>query len=454
MSLLNENRINSSVSISGLISNPEELLDLGGDELNDRTNAWTAPIQRSWEEIEEDTETGQLKSLTLQQQKQRKAKIARSEGIVIEKGVIRYLYIIIDLSVAIESNDIKPTRKVVTLDLLELFIVEFFAQNPISQLGFIISHNKIAEKITELSGNPQDQIRKLRARCDQLNTGGELSLQNSLELAWSSLSQIPPYGSREILIIMASLSTTDSSDIYQTINACTQQYITISTIHLAAEVYICTQLASKTHGSHSVIMNASHYKELLYNHIPPLPIHIDRQRVRTRRWIRMGFPEQKFETYPAICACHQQLKYGGHLCPTCRARYCELPTTCKICNLTLVSSPHLARSYHHLFPVPYYAEISMETNNDNNPVNCYSCMKLLEPSQDIVVQCEQCKELFCIDCDEYIHLTLNNCPSNHCRRPKAAATVGFNTALPGNESPASIAINPKVESEEKMIDGK
>jgi len=29
--------------------------------------------------------------------------------------------------------------------------------------------------------------------------------------------------------------------------------------------------------------------------------------------------------------------------------------------LTLVSAPHLARSYHHLFPVDVYEEVLMET---------------------------------------------------------------------------------------------
>lgn len=33
---------------------------------------------------------------------------------------------------------------------------------------------------------------------------------------------------------------------------------------------------------------------------------------------------------------------------------------CPICALTLVSSPHLARSYHHLFPVANYEEIAPE----------------------------------------------------------------------------------------------
>ena len=35
----------------------------------------------------------------------------------------------------------------------------------------------------------------------------------------------------------------------------------------------------------------------------------------------------------------------------------ELPCSCHICGLTLVSSPHLARSYHHLFPVRAFSEI-------------------------------------------------------------------------------------------------
>ena len=32
--------------------------------------------------------------------------------------------------------------------------------------------------------------------------------------------------------------------------------------------------------------------------------------------------------------------------------------SCHVCGLTLVSSPHLARSYHHLFPVPAFQEDS------------------------------------------------------------------------------------------------
>lgn len=51
------------------------------------------------------------------------------------------------------------------------------------------------------------------------------------------------------------------------------------------------------------------------------------------------------------------LRPGGYTCPKCKARVAELPSLCHVCGLSLVASPHLARSYHHLFPVPAFAEV-------------------------------------------------------------------------------------------------
>jgi hypothetical protein len=47
---------------------------------------------------------------------------------------------------------------------LEGFIDEFFDQNPISQIGIIITKNKRAEKISDLAGNPRKHI-KVRVMC-------------------------------------------------------------------------------------------------------------------------------------------------------------------------------------------------------------------------------------------------------------------------------------------------
>lgn len=46
---------------------------------------------------------------------------------------------------------------------------------------------------------------------------GEPSLQNSLELAVKSLKNLPSHASREILVIMGSLTTCDPGDITETI---------------------------------------------------------------------------------------------------------------------------------------------------------------------------------------------------------------------------------------------
>lgn len=141
-------------------------------------------------------------------------------------------------------------------------------------------------------------------------------------------------------------------------------------------------------------MNRDHFKSLLLSHIPPLPAHkASAKQKQARKWINMGFPEQKYEPYPSLCSwyvherahpiaeadatpndqrptlsvslcllfpSHEELRYGGYNCPKCLSKFCELPTECKVCNLTLVSSPHLARSYHHLFPVTLFEEIGQD----------------------------------------------------------------------------------------------
>jgi len=37
-------------------------------------------------------------------------------------------------------------------------------------------------------------------------------------------------------------------------------------------------------------------------------------------------------------------------CPICYSLICELPAHCQVCSTWLASPPHLAKSYHHLFP--------------------------------------------------------------------------------------------------------
>jgi len=421
-----------STSSASASSSSRTLLDAAiGVGMDDDTavTAWMQPMERSWEEIVEDETTGGIKTLQIHKQRERKKKLDESirlsgggVGRVIEKSVIRYLYIIVDFSWSINQNDIKPTRRDAVVSGLELFIRDYFDQNPLSHLGLIVSCNSLSYKLTALSGNPEHQIRALREFSEGETIGGEFSLQNSLELAKASLASIPPYGSREILVLLSAITTVDPGDIHQTINACKASHITCSTIALAAEMYVATLLATTTGGSHSVCLNRDHFRSLLLSHLPPLPSSTAFQRRSSihRKWMHMGFPSARYDSFPSLCACHMKLRYGGFTCPKCRTSLCELPSECKICGLTLVASPQIARTYHHLQPVQPFEEVIINDDSGSQPTtldgsqptadSCLSCRRLLHRADDLHLRCPSCHSIFCIECDEYIHTKLHNCP--------------------------------------------
>lgn len=113
-------------------------------------------------------------------------------------------------------------------------------------------------------------------------------------------------------------------------------------------------------GIFGVALNEGHFKDILFESIPP-PAQIAASRTGAgpggapADLMIMGFPTRLPETSaPALCVCHSDLKSEGYLCPRCSAKLCDVPTDCDVCGLMIVSSPHLARSYHHLFPVMSY----------------------------------------------------------------------------------------------------
>lgn len=113
-------------------------------------------------------------------------------------------------------------------------------------------------------------------------------------------------------------------------------------------------------------------------HAPPPPAIADSAMPNL---IKMGFPQRAAESSIAICSCHKEAKVGGgYTCPRCKTRVCELPTECRICGLTLISSPHLARSYHHLFPIIPFDEVSDKVLHDPRhqlPKVCFGCQESL-----------------------------------------------------------------------------
>jgi len=186
-------------------------------------------------------------------------------------------------------------------------------------------------------------------------------------------SHLPTHSSREILIVFGSLTTCDPGNIHETLESCIRDKIRISVVALAAEMKICRELCDRTGGKFGVAMNEGHFKDLLFELIPP-PAQQSASTALTSRLasgapanapgsaggdlMLMGFPTRLPDTSPpSLCVCHSEMKSQGFLCPRCSAKVCDIPTDCDVCGLMIVSSPHLARSYHHLFPVKAYRPV-------------------------------------------------------------------------------------------------
>ncbi|KAK8770549.1 hypothetical protein V5799_012990 [Amblyomma americanum] len=92
-----------------------------------------------------------------------------------------------------------------------------------------------------------------------------------------------------------------------------------------------------------------------------------------------------------------------------------MPATTFVRCLTLVSAPHLARSYHHLFALEPFEEVPPDTLPANTPVICFACQVSITDKH--VYRCVKCKKEFCLDCDLFIHDSLHTCPGCASKLP-------------------------------------
>ena len=104
----------------------------------------------------------------------------------LQRGIIRHLIVVLDLSSAMTEKDLRPSRFLLTIRYAEEFVTEYFEQNPISQLGFIGMRDGLAIRISDISGNPSEHIAALQSLREK-EPIGDASLQNALEMARGAL---------------------------------------------------------------------------------------------------------------------------------------------------------------------------------------------------------------------------------------------------------------------------
>lgn len=381
--------------------------------------AWEDEYHRSWDVVKEDEEGSLAGVVAGMVEASKKRRILKSST-PFQRGIIRNFVLVLDMSFAMLEKDLLPNRYQLMLNYAIEFVTEFYDQNPISQLAIVGMREGLAVLISDLSGSPHEHLATLQGIRKQ-EPKGDPSLQNALEMARGLLYHVPSHCTREVLLIFGALFSSDPGDIHETVRHLVKNKVRVSIIGLAAQVAICQEICSKTNfgdnSSYGVILNDVHFKELLNESTTPLAVN-KLSTHKSSTLVQMGFPSRISETTSTLCSCHSQITRGGYICPQCNAKVCALPTQCPCCNLTLVLSTHLARSYHHLFPLKPFEEVPPSYAYLSS--SCYSCLvPFPEISSAHVAQnsdihthrflCPDCNNHFCIDCDLYCHETLHNC---------------------------------------------
>ena len=381
------------------------------------------------------------------------------------RDMVRFLYIVIDCSRWTRQKDpILPggTQLEVTLQLLQEFVHEYYDQNPLSHLGFVTLKNGEAECLTRLSSSSKTHKLALQGLAELTMSegpsgGGEFSLQNGLEVAGRSLGHQPRHGSREILIVCGALSTADPGHLLtETLPRLKAANIRVSTFALAAELHICRKLAEATDGAIGTCLNKGHMRDWLLEQCVPPPAMRKEMMDHGCEMIQMGFPTRTKSEIPTLVHATRDTKLlarTAYTCPQCQSKIQELPADCCVCGLKLVLSPHLARSFHHLFPVAPFAEITPSPQENDNVqqtissstkkitvperitldsklrlsspeelTSCFACLRLIgapsnltddtnEGGEEVLrYRCPECRNVFCVNCDSFIHETVHSCP--------------------------------------------
>eukprot|EP00731_Ephydatia_muelleri_P015224 Em0008g944a len=273
---------------------------------------WETEYERTWEALKEDVD-GHLQTETDELAYKIKRRRLFDYPKNMRLGMTRHMFVIVDGSSTMLDKDLRPDRLTCTIKVLEKFILEFFDQNPVSQLGLIVTKNGRAEKLVELSGNS----RHLTSALQKITCNGEPSLQNSLNMATSILRNVPSYASKEILVIMAALTSCDPGNIFDTVEELAKLSVKCSIIGLAAELKLCKTIAQRTQGTYSVVLDESHYRDLLLQHTRPPTA----KETLEASLIKMGFPHHVLIGDPSACMCHldqrsaEYIKPSGYFCP-------------------------------------------------------------------------------------------------------------------------------------------
>mmetsp|Transcript_77709 Transcript_77709/g.251729 ORF Transcript_77709/g.251729 Transcript_77709/m.251729 type:complete len:340 (+) Transcript_77709:674-1693(+) len=326
--------------------------------------------------------------------------------------MIRYVYLMVDMTDAARQPDYKPRRHEFAVEAAKTFANQFLAENPLAEIGLGILRAGTAEVRMLLGSSGEEFVEQLITAAAE-GPRGRMSVSSALQRAISGLGDTPPYGTREVLLFFASITTADPAEapLESMAVSLRKHRIRVSVVSMSPEMYALKQVCTATGGSYSVALNSSHFREILHGHLAAPVCTAD---ALVPKLVRMGFPRQVIEAaIPAACACHLKPQVRLFVCPQCDARVCRVPGRCPTCELPLASATLIARGFRQLLPPapfePLVASASTSapaSTTSGSDRRCCGCQLPL----GVGSECLQCNNHFCKSCDDFIHSMLRQCP--------------------------------------------
>jgi len=323
---------------------------------------------------------------------------AEEQVLSVRRGVIRFLYLVVDFTEASR----RERRWEFLTEQGSRFAERFVTENPLSELGLLALRNATCEALAPLGTAFSALSAKLSAAAKE-GAKGRCCAVAALQRALQGLEDVPPYGLREVFVLLTSVATSNLQELTmeELLPALCSKNIRVSVVSLSPEIFVLKNLCVATGGRFEVALSHNHFEELLRSHLVAPEIH---GKDVAPQMVRMGFPRllEAEAKKPEACACHLQVKNSLYVCPQCHSRSCGLPSRCKICDLPLVSASVLARAFRSVVPLPPFLPV----HPGDLPSRCKGCQQTFSSG----TLCRSCQQIFCETCDDFIHQMLRQCP--------------------------------------------
>ena len=386
-------------------------------ELKNTFHRWEQ-TGKSWEGISTNNEGHLVWEYGDSSQFQSETEKKKNELVGKQRGLIRSLALVIDVTEeALAPRQFGQSRIVILVKSLNKFISSFFDENPLSMMTIIATYNYRATVLSPLSRNIKEHLNIINTLSD-INAIGEPSIYNSILVSTSLLRSSVPCSTKEILFIYGSFKTCDPKPVQDTLNLLKQNPPCVaSCIGFDAKFDFMKRITEENHGKYFIPSSNEHLFDILSSFVQP-PGWIEK--TQKMQFLPFGFPKTITDT-PAfdVSKIYHERKEDimpeltNIACPQCGTKVFDLPCFCPCCSHLLFSAGHLTRAKHHLRPINSFKPTKY-IKSDNGNLKCFGCNIILSQEDSSehpnIYQCKDCGSFFCNDCNKFIHESLQNCP--------------------------------------------